>query len=274
MARALHFFLLLVLVLAFLVPLLWMVSISVFPEGRGLLGDPWEGWADPRFENYRKALSERYIGDLGRLLFNTTLVTVLSVLGQCLCCSLAGYAFARLRFRGRDFLFVLVLATMMLPPQVLTIPHFLLFRALGMTDTFHPLILPAVLGGAPFFIFLFRQAFLALPQELMEAARLDGCGFFRVYWSVMLPLVKPMLGTVALFTFLGTWNDFWTPLIYLTSTDKWTLALGLAAFNRSYNVAVECMMAASGAILAPCLIVYFVAQRLFLRGLSVAASKR
>ncbi len=273
-ARLIHRVLVVALAAAFLLPLFWMVSVSLFAEGTGLNSPPWEAWADPQWENYAHALSDRWIGDFPRLLVNTLVITILSILGQLLCCSLAGYAFARLEFRGRDLLFGLVLASMMLPPQVLTVPHFLLFRSLGLVDTWAPLLLPCVLGGAPFFVFLFRQAFLALPRDLGEAARLDGCGPWRTFFFVMLPLVRPMLGTVAIFTFLATWNDFWGPLVYLHSEENRTLALALASFNRSFNVAVEYMMAAASVILAPCLLVYFVFQRVFLRGIATAASKR
>jgi multiple sugar transport system permease protein len=196
------------------------------------------------------------------------------VLGQCLTCSLAGYAFARLRFRGRDALFLLVLATMLLPEPATAIPRFLLFRSLGLVDTYAPLILPTVLGGAPFFVFLFRQYFLSLPTELDEAARLDGCGPWRAYLRIFLPLARPMLATVALFTFLATWNDFWAPLLYVLSPEKRTLTLALASFQRTYDTAVEHLMAASAVILVPCVLLYFLAQRLFLRGLRVAAAKR
>ena len=255
----------------FLVPLLYMLSVSLHAEGTGLGGSFADLARDAHPENYAAAL--RKMGDVPQLFLNTALITILSIAGQLLTCSLAGYAFARVQFRGRDALFVLVLATMMLPEQASAIPRFLLFRSLDLVDTFGPLVLPAVLGGAPFFIFLFRQYFLALPPELTEAARIDGCGHLRIWWSVMLPLARPMLVTVAIFTFLGAWNDFWTPLIYLSSPENGTLTLALGGFNRSYAVAVEHMMAASAMVLAPCLIVYFVAQRLFLRGVEVAASK-
>jgi len=162
----------------------------------------------------------------------------------------------------------------MLPEQAAAIPRFLLFRALGAVDTFTPLVLPSVLGGSPLFVFLFRQYFLALGPELGEAARVDGCGHWRAWWSVFLPLARPMLATVGIFAFLAAWNDLWTPLIYLASPEKSTLTLALASFNRSYNTSVELMMAASALVLAPCLIVYFVLQRLFVRGIEVAASKR
>ena len=255
---------------AFALPLAYMLGVSLAPEGRGLESLT-AGWREPHFENYGKALAK--MGGVPRLFANTLFVTLVSIVGQCATCSLAGYALARVRFRGRGILFALVLATMMLPEQVTTIPRFLLFRSLHLVDTFGPLILPAVLGGAPFFIFLFRQYFLSLPEELTEAAQLDGCGHLRIWWSILLPLARPMLATVAIFTFLAVWNDFWTPLIYLLSDENHTLTLALAGFNRSYNVAVEYMMAASSVVLAPCIVVYFVAQKLFLRGVEVAASK-
>jgi ABC-type glycerol-3-phosphate transport system permease component len=142
-----------------------------------------------------------------------------------------------------------------------------------MVDTWYPLILPSILGGAPFFVFVFRQYFLALPAELSEAARMDGCSPLRAWWRIFLPLSRPMLVTVAIFTFLATWNDFWTPLIYILSPEKRTLTLALAGFNQTYNTAVEHMMAASAVVLAPCMLVYFLAQRVFMRGIRVAASK-
>ncbi|MBI5431596.1 MAG: carbohydrate ABC transporter permease [Planctomycetes bacterium] len=254
----------------FALPFAFLLVVSLAPEGRGL-EDLSAGLVEPHPENYRLALEK--MGGFGRLFANTLFVTVASIVGQCVTCSLAGYAFARIPFRGRDLLFACVLATMMLPEQVTAIPRFLLFREAGLVDTFGPLILPTVLGGAPFFVFLFRQYFLSLPIELDEAARLDGAGHLRIYWSIALPLARPMLATVAIFTFLGTWNDFWTPLIYLFSDENRTLTLALAGFQRSFNVAVEFMLAASAVVLAPCVLVYFVAQKVFLRGVRVAASK-
>ena len=270
-ARIWHRVLLVLVGLLFALPLFFMLSVSLHPEGEGLGEYALELPADPRFENYAAALER--MGDFPRYFANTVLITVLSIAGQLLTCSLAGYAFARLRFRGRDALFLLVLATMMLPEQVTAIPRFLLFRWLGMVDTYYPLVLPTVLGGAPFFVFLFRQYFLSLPPELDEAARIDGCSPLQAYWRIFLPLARPMLVTVAIFTFLATWNDFWAPLIYVLSPEKRTLTLALAGFNRTYNTAVEHMMAAAGVVLFPCVLVYFVAQRVFLRGVQVAAGK-
>jgi len=256
---------------AFVAPLLYMLVVSLHAEGHGLGGSWREALLEPHWSNYVDALAR--MGDFPQLLRNTAVITIACVVGQLFTCSLAGYAFARVVFRGRELLFAAVLATMMLPEQATAIPRYLLFRKLGLVDTFAPLILPSVLGGSPFFVFLFRQYFLALGPELGEAARVDGCGHWRAYWSIFLPLARPMLVTVGIFTFLAAWNDLWTPLIYLMSPEKSTLTLALAGFNRSYDTAVELMMAASAVVLAPCLIVYFLGQRLFLRGIEVAASK-
>lgn len=256
----------------FLAPLFYMLSVSLQAEGHGLGGSWLAAARDPRWENYVQALER--MGDWRRLIANTLLVSVLCVGGQLFTCSLAGYAFARVEFRGRELLFAGVLATLMVPEQATAIPRFLLFRSLGLVDSFAPLVLPSVLGGSPFFVFLFRQYFLALGPELGEAARVDGCGHLRAWWSIFLPLARPMLVTVGLFTFLAAWNDLWTPLIYLMSPEKSTLTLALASFNRSYNTAVEHMLAASAMVLAPCLLVYFALQRLFLRGIAIAAAKR
>jgi len=259
------------LALLFLLPLLWMVSVSLQPPerglGRGLLEFP-EGFHP---ENYGEAV--RHMGAFSTQLANTLLLTAFSIVGQLFCCGLAGYAFARMRFRGRDALFLMVLATMMLPPQVLAIPQYMLYRHLGLIDTFWPLILPTFLGGAPFFIFLFRQYFLSLPEELTEAARLDGCGPLRTFVHVLLPLSRPVIGAVTIFTFLATWNDFWAPLIYLNSEHNQTLTLGLTAFTQAYRVAVEWLMAGTSIVLAPCLIVYFLAQKVFLRGIRLKGAK-
>jgi multiple sugar transport system permease protein len=256
----------------FALPLWFVLTVALQREGTGLGAQSLAPPGVLHWENYRVALER--MGGFPRFLANTLLITVLAVAGQCLTCSLAGYAFARLRFRGREVLFLCVLATMMLPDQVSALPRFLLFRWLGLVDTFWPLVLPTVLGGAPFFIFLFRQYFRSLPDELGEAARMDGCSPWQAYCRVFLPLARPMLATVAIFTFLATWNDFWAPLLYLLSPEKRTLTLALASFQRTYDTAVEHLMAASAVILAPCALVYFLAQRLFLRGIRVAASKR
>jgi multiple sugar transport system permease protein len=271
MNRLAHRLILLLLAVAFLLPLLWMLILSLQQQGVGLEAGISSFPRGVHPENYSTAVEQ--MEGFWHLFANTALITVASILGQIFCCSLAGYAFARVQFPGRDALFLLVLATMMLPPQVLAIPQFLLYRQLGLIDTFYPLILPTLLGGAPFFIFLFRQYFLTIPPELSEAARVDGCGPFRTFLFIMLPLARPVVGTVAIFTFLATWNDFWAPLIYLNSPENQTLTLGLAAFNQSYRVAIELLMAASSMVLAPCVIVYFLFQKVFLRGVRLSGAK-
>ena len=168
-------------------------------------------------------------------LANTVVVTCMCVIGQVLSCSLVGFGFARFQFRGRTILFMIMLSTMMLPAQVTMIPVFVLFRSLHMIDTFWPLIIPAWLAS-PFFVFMFRQFFSQIPEELIEAARIDGAGNWRVYWQIMLPLCGPVIAIVAIYTFLGAWNDFMGPLIYLNSPMNRTLALALNSFQGQYGI--------------------------------------
>ena len=187
--------------------------------------------------------------------------------------SVVAYAFARLRWPGRDFLFIVVLATLMLPGQVTMIPIYLIFRELHWIDTLLPLIVPAWLGGGAMFIFLLRQFFLTIPVELEEAARIDGASSFGIYLRIMLPLSKPILVTIAVFSFIQHWNDFMGPLIYLNSTDKMTLALGLRVFQGTYGSDWHLMMAASTAVLLPVLIIFFFAQKQFVRSIVLTGIK-
>ena len=270
---------LVLLALLFLLPIAWMIGAAVQPEGRALqsaLSLPevvqWQNFGDALRQMGGFDRQNPWHGFL-RIAANTVVVTVLSILFQLFTCSLAGFAFARLEFRGRDVLFLLVLATMMLPLQVTTIPQFVLFQKLGWVDTLLPLIVPTLLGGNPFFIFLFRQYFLTISRDVVEAARLDGCSWFGVYWHILLPLSRPVLGTVAVFTFLGVWNDLWTPLIYLNSPENQTLTLALAGFARAYRVAIESLMAASVVILLPGLVLYLLAQKYFIKGVQLSATK-
>lgn len=207
-------------------------------------------------------------------LANTIVITVLSVLGQVLSCSLVGYGFARLRFRGRDAAFLVMLSTMMLPFQVTMIPTFLMFRWLGWIDTPLPLIVP-MFFGSPFYIFMFRQFFAQVPEALVEAARLDGCGYLGVWWRIMLPLCKPVVAITAAFTFIFVWNDFLGPLIFLNSEEQRTLAIALSAFKNQYGDFrdVHYLMAISILTMLPCVVLFFVAQKQFVGGLSVGAVK-
>lgn len=196
-------------------------------------------------------------------LANTIVITTTVCVLQVLSSAIVGYGFARFRFRGREPVFMIVLATMMLPYQVTMIPVFLLFRSLGMIDTLLPLILPFAFGN-PFFIFMFRQFFMQLPYELTEAAKLDGAGAWRTFWQVMLPLTTPVIAIVAIYSFMFTWNDFLAPLIYLNSPEMRTLAIELNTFNGQYGVENrELLLAASLITMLPCVLLFFAAQKHF-----------
>ncbi|MEQ8768444.1 MAG: carbohydrate ABC transporter permease [Planctomycetota bacterium] len=223
----------------------------------------------PRFENYLEALTTF---DFLRYLFNTLGVVALTILGTVLSCSLCGYAFARLEFPGRGTLFVLLLSTMMLPAVVTMIPSFSIFKGLGWLDTYLPLVVPAFFGN-PFFIFLFRQFFKTIPGDLLDAARLDGCSEIGIYWRIVLPLAKPAIATVVIFTFLETWNDFLRPLIYLFDPMKFTLAVGLASFRSYYQTQWHLLMAAAAIMILPVLVLFFVGQKSFKEGVNVSGLK-
>jgi len=192
---------------------------------------------------------------------------VFAVTGQLLSASLVAFGFARLRFPGRDWLFLVLLSTIMIPYHVTLIPTFVLFRMLNWLDTYIPLILPYWLGGGAFYVFLLRQFYMRLPLELDDAARIDGASTLGIYWRVVLPQARPALGVVAVFTFLGHWNDFFNPLIYLNTTDKYTLALGINLFRGYQTTQWNLLMAASVMVTAPCILLYAFAQRFFIQGI-------
>lgn len=224
----------------------------------------------PLWRNYPESLVKM---EFFNALANTTVITVLSVIGQILSSSLVGFGFARFRFRGRNFLFLLMLSTMMLPPQVSMIPLFILFRNLGMIDTIWPLVIPMWLG-TPFYVFMFRQFFAQVPEELVEAARIDGASNWRIYWRLMMPLSGPVIAIVAIYTFMFTWNDFLGPLIYLNSPTNRTLTLALNAFNGQYGITdVQLLMAASFVTMLPCIILFFAAQRYFVESTATSGLK-
>lgn len=230
---------------------------------------------EPQWENYARILTPKSgdtDDDFLRYLLNTLLVAGMSVIGQALSSSLVGWGFARLRFAGREVLFMTMLATMMIPGQIGMIPTFILFRRLGWIDTFLPLIVPAWFGSA-FFAFLYRQFFLGIPLEMDDAAKIDGCSPIRTFWSVLLPMAKPVTVTVAVFTFLGAWNDFLGPLIYINSDQKRTLSLALAKFQGAYATDIPALMAAATLMLLPVLAIYFLSQRALIQGMVVSGVK-
>jgi ABC-type glycerol-3-phosphate transport system permease component len=254
--------------IAFIAPFIWMVSTSlkepsmvfVFPPQ--LIPDP------VRWDNYARALTRL---PFGHYALNTIQITVLCLIGHLFTASTTAYGFARLRFPYKDFLFILLISSIMLPSQVTLIPTFLIFRYFGWIDTFKPLIIPDWLGGVPFTVFLLRQFIATIPVEMDEAAKIEGATFFDIYWRIILPLIKPALASVAIFVFLWNWNDFFYAVIYINSQEKWTLQLALNALRRNQTgksfTEMEILMAASIVVMAPCLLIFFTAQRLFIQGI-------
>jgi multiple sugar transport system permease protein len=256
----------------FVMPFLWMLGTSLTSADEVLNRDRPLFPAKLVWSNYRTALVDSGL-PFRLFLQNTLLISVLATFGQTFSAACVAFAFARLKFPYRDGLFLLVLSTMMLPAQVTMIPQFMMFAKLGWVDTLKPLIVPAFFGGGAFFIFLLRQFFLTVPRELEEAARLDGCNTFGVFWHIMLPMSKPALTTVALFAFIAHWNDFFGPLIYTQSMEKKTLSLGLAAFKGLNGTEYHLMMAASVAVLLPIIVIFFLAQRYFVQSIVASGVK-
>ncbi len=254
---------LLVLGIGMLLPFLWLITGSVKSEAQVFAWPPVWLPSPVQWENYPKALT---ILPFATFFRNTIFIAVLATAGTVVSSSLVAFAFARLRFPGRGPLFLLVLATMMLPGIVTMIPRFILFKHLGWVDTLRPLWVPDFFGSS-FSIFLLRQFFLTLPVEMDEAARIDGASNWRIWATIAVPLSVPAVTTVAVFAFINSWNDFMGPLIYLNSMDKRTVSLGLAAFTGIYSAEYNLMMAASVSALLPVLAVFFFAQRLFVKGI-------
>jgi multiple sugar transport system permease protein len=277
--------LLLVVGFLYLVPLLWMGVVSIKPAdqaaapGVGLLPnvespdhpgerlsyvepDYWAGAGKQAARNYRDVWDSP-VADFPLYFKNSTIIATLSVLGMVVSSAVVAYGFARLKWPGRDGVFVLVLATLMIPPAVLMAPQYVLFKQLGWIGTFRPLWVLAWFGGA-FSIFLLRQFFLTIPRELDEAARIDGCSHLGVFLRVILPMAKPALAIVALIQFASSWNDFQGPLLFLNHQDQYTLALGLQSYHQQHGgTPWNLVMAASCLVVFPVLVLYVVARRFF-----------
>lgn len=248
-------------------PLIWLISTS-FKTGPQTFLMPPQWIPKPIvWQNYPDAFQAV---PFHRYFWNTIQVVILATAGTLLTGSISAFAFARLRFPGRELLFMLVLSAIMLPGIVTLIPTFIVFRQFHLINTLVPLWLPNWLGGGAFNIFLFRQFFMTIPYDLDEASRIDGASNFRIYWSVIMPLSRPVLATVAIFSFIHHWNDFFTPLIYLQDVDKWTMAIGLQGFKDLYSTSWNLMMAASTAMILPLLILFFFAQRYFISGIQMS----
>jgi multiple sugar transport system permease protein len=268
--RSLQYLVMLAISVVSMVPLLWMVSTSLKEQGQVFAYPP--VWIpDPvMWSNYPEAMAR---APLLRWLMNTSIITFLAIAGNVITSSMVAYGFARLRFPGRNFLFMLLLSTMMLPQVVTLIPRFMLFKSLGWLDTFLPLVVPSFFGGGPFNIFLVRQFYMTIPTELDDAARIDGASNWRIWWLILVPLSKPVLIAIGIFSFVYHWNDFLHPLIFLFSEDMKTLALGLRAFIDPLDASWQISMAASMFLLMPVIIIFFLGQRYFIEGVTVTGLK-
>ena len=254
-----------------LFPLFWMLSTALKDPGNVFLFPPQWIPRPMRWENFVEIFT---MWPFAVYLKNTLIITLSNIVGVLVSSALVAYSFSRLRWRGRDMFFVICISTMMLPPQVTLVPTFILFVKLGWLDSFKPLIVPAFFGQA-FYIFLLRQFFMTIPRSLEEAARIDGCGYLRTFTTVIAPLSKPVMLTVSIFTFIGVWNDFMGPLIYLSSDNKRTLALALSYFSQSFisGMHLHTLMAASLVVMLPCIIIFFIFQRYFIQGMVFSGLK-
>jgi len=259
----------LILALMFLLPLLWMVSASLKSEAELMTLPPTIFPKVPQWENYLYLLRTPIIVTM---FFNSVKLALYNVVGLLFVTSLAAYAFARIRFIGKDFAFSVLLSTAMIPGIVYLIPQYIIFRDLGWLDTHYPLWVPRVLTPV-YATFLMRQFFKTMPQELEDAAKIDGCSLFGIYWRIMLPQVKPALAAVGVFTFLDSWNDLFGPLIFITSIKLQTLPVGLALFQGEYFTQVSLLMAASTVSIIPVLLVYISAQKYFVQGITLTGIK-
>ncbi|NMB46811.1 MAG: carbohydrate ABC transporter permease [Firmicutes bacterium] len=270
-SRILVYVLIIAGMIMFLFPLFWMISTSlksndqVFTYPIQWLPKP------PLWHNYVEAWTEYY--PFSRFLRNSLTIALGAILGNVISVPIVSYSFARLRWPGRDFFFFLVLFTMMVPYPVVMVPQFVLFHKLGWINTYLPFIVPAFLGGSGFYIFLMRQLIMTIPRELDEAARIDGCSTFGIYWRIILPLIKPGLVAIAIFEFIARWNDFLGPLIYLTKTDLFTLPLGLNVFRTQEGIYMNSFMAVSCVSIIPSMVLFFVAQKYFIQGIVITGLK-
>lgn len=254
----------------FIVPFFWMVTTSVKTDAQ-LFEFPIEWVPNPvTLDHYRYGLT---FVPFGRYILNTLFVAGVSVAGTVLSCSMVAYSLARISWPGRNVLFIILLATLMIPFPVTMVPLFIMFSNMGWVNTFLPLTVPAFFGNA-FFIFLLRQFFMTIPRDLSDAARVDGANELRIFLGVILPLSKPALATVALFTFINAWSDFLGPLIYLGgASEKFTVSLGLSIFQGEYSTEFGALMAASTVMLLPIVVLFFLTQRTFIQGITLTGIK-
>ncbi|WCF05793.1 carbohydrate ABC transporter permease [Paenibacillus thiaminolyticus] len=253
-----------------LFPLLWMITTSL-KSGDIIFEMPPRLWPGGlHWENYTRAIEEINFLVLFK---NTAIITFLQLLSNVFVSAFVAYGFARFDFRWKNFWFMLMLSTIMIPGEVTLIPVFIAFSELGWSNSIKPLVIPGFFGGAPVFIFLLRQFFLSIPKELEESAVVDGAGSFKIFYKIFIPLSVPALITIGIFSFQGSWNDLMGPLIYLNDTDKFTLTLGLSMFKGMMKVEWGPLMAGSILALLPVLAVFFVAQKHFVEGVKLSGIK-
>lgn len=274
--EAVKYTLLVFLSISFLLPFYWMISSALKTDAQVYTVPPVLFPMPARWINFWEAWN---IDNFNLYVFNTIFrYTIPSTLGTLISCTLVAYGFARLKWPGRDSLFAICLMTMMVPFQVQMVPLFIIFKKLGWINSYYPLVVPAFFGNA-YYIFMLRQFFRTIPEELSDAARIDGANELGILWYIMLPLIKPALTVVALFQFLGTWNDYLGPLIYVNQSHLYSLSMGLASLSSNItqagikHLAYPYLMAVSAIITIPIICIFFFAQRTFIEGISLTGIK-
>ncbi len=271
-ARCLTIAILLTGIGLFLLPLYVMVAMALKDQSEVATTTLWAWPLHPTLANFQQVLSNPNVS-FALFLKNTTFIAVTSTFGVVFTSAMAAFGFARIEFAGRDRLFLVLLATMMLPGIVTMIPTYVMYAQIGWVNSFKPLIVPAFFGGGAFNIFLLRQFYLGIPRELDEAAHLDGAGHWTVFWRVLLPLTKPALVTVGVFSFMGAWRDFMGPLLYLNEADKQTLEVGLRTYTALQQEKWHLLMAGSVLVMIPIVLLFFIGQRSFVKGIVMTGGK-
>ncbi len=257
------------LAIIYVFPLYWLVATALKTDSEVFLQPPTLFPTNPQWQNFVTATN--YI-PFWRYMGNTFVIAFFCIIGTLLSCTLVAYGFSRIRWPGRNIVFLIYLSTIMLPAQVTMIPLYIIYRQLGWIGTFLPLIVPSFFGNA-LFVFLLRQFLLSIPQELTDAAKIDGASEFGILRYIMISLMRPALATVSLFTFVNVYRDFLGPLIYLTDQNQWTISLGLKLFQNMYGAQWQLMMAASTLAMLPIMVLFFFTQKTFVKGIALTGIK-
>jgi len=269
LGRNLAFLICAFMALSYVFPLYWMVVTALKTDAEIFLFPPTWWPANPQWQNFPAATV--YI-PFARYMWNTVVIAGLTIVGTVISCALIAYGFARVRWPGRNIVFLIYLSTIMLPAQVTMIPLYIIFRQLGWFGTILPLVVPAFFGNA-LYVFLLRQFFMTIPNELSDAARIDGASELGIFLRIMVPLLRPALATVALFTFVNSYRDFLGPLIYLKDQDQMTISVGLKMFQNMYGAQWQLMMAAATLAMIPTVVLFFLTQRTFIEGIALTGIK-